>query len=54
MGTYLIKNVDVCVADSIYIKGEKALVAQNDIDENTVLKGNEFFPLVIEKRNLLR
>lgn len=37
MGTYLIKNVDVCVADSIYIKGEKALVAQNDIDENTVL-----------------
>ena len=25
-----------------------------DIDENTVLKGNEFFPLVIEKRNLLR
>ena len=25
-----------------------------DIDENTELKGNEFFPLVIEKRNLLR
>ena len=25
-----------------------------DIDENTELKGNEFFPLVIEKKNLLR
>ncbi len=25
-----------------------------DIDENTELKGNEYFPLVIEKRNILR
>ncbi len=25
-----------------------------DIDENTELRGNEFFPLVIEKKNLLR
>lgn len=37
MGKYLIKSEKAKVSDSIIVKGEKALVAQQDIEKHTII-----------------
>lgn len=37
MGSYIIKNQKIEVSDSLLIKGEKALVAKENIDKHTII-----------------
>ncbi len=36
-GNYLIQNKNIIIGDSLFVKGEKAMIANNDIAKNTII-----------------